>query len=292
MGESRNIDELKRLVITALDKSGALAELRSSVKLQVSRAISEDPQVPLVHQKNERMAALMATERGQLLTELVVEFLRFYDLKDTLAMMTVEAALPRLRPSETELAAQCNCSYSQEMSVIEQYLARHTNELHFAPHHAMRHNQFDADVPIQTPEPLIADSPSQPAIDESPLVIPQRQTIDEFSPTSPGNTSVEIDMQRMRNISQEIERISLGSAALGPTADSPRYDQDEFEPESPQVSKKKSASLTMKRSGLKSFDDDDVVIESRESLKDLGEAPASKFPIDQNDKFEPVERST
>ena len=307
MTESRNIDELKRLVISALDKSGALSELRSTVKLHVARAINEE--APIVHLRNDRVDALMATERGQLLTELVVEFLRFYDLKDTLSMLAVEAALPRLRPSEPELAAQCGCSYSRESSVIEQYLARHTNELHFAPQHDLGHTKFDTDAPIHTPPGTgqALDQDDSPLLggaalgqDDSPLLGGRALTQDnspllgggaangfavsgDFSPVSePGNTSLELDMHRMRNISHEIERISLSSVQqqLKTDGGSPRYDEDEFEPESPLVTQK------MKRM------DDDVLFESRESLVDLGVAPASKFPIDRNDRFEPAERSS
>jgi hypothetical protein len=298
---SRNIDELKRLVISVLDRNGVLSDLRSKVKLHVTNAINEDPHAPIVHQRNPRIASLMATERGQLLTELMVDLLRFYDLKDTLSMLLVEANLPRLRPSEAELASQCGFVHSPtlDLCVLEQYLARHPNEVHYAPQGEAPQTQFDVHA-----EPDIDSSPllvrEAALISDSPLFVSNR---DDFSPpiatrdvlsgldepgdTSPVgiDTSMEKDMISLRNISRDMERISLTSLAPMRMEDSPRYENDEFDSDE-DVSPTRPE---QNRSRMRDNDPDAVLFESRESpLRDLGEASASLFPMDRNDIVEKV----
>jgi hypothetical protein len=274
---SRNIDELKRLVITALDRCGVLSDLRSTVKLHVARAINEDPQAPLMHQRNPRVTQLLASDRGQLLVELVVEFLRFYDLKDTVSMLLVEGNLPRLRPSETEVASRCGFSrsLSQDVSLLEQLLS-------------FRQQQEDR-VPL-----LEAEDNIIPAF--SP---PQDVSDDASSPVT--NTSLDGEMRKMRNISQEIERISLGSTNRfvqdEDPADSPRYEDDfDSAPSVVGISAREfveEIDVTplprAKRNGF--TQDDDVLFASRESLKELGVAPSRLFPMEKNDRVEPFEAS-
>lgn len=279
---SRNIDELKRLVITALDRSGVLSELRSTVKLHVARAINEESQGPSIaaaHQRNSKIGQLMASDRGQLLAELVVEFLRFYDLKDTLSMLLVEGNLPKLRPSELELASQCGIggSISQDLSLLEQLLSYR--------HEPAVGAQERSPPPIATEIPVPSFSPEE---DSDPS---------SSSPLRTGanhNTSLEGDMAQMRNISQEIERISLGSTNrfVQDEQDSPRYQDDDFDsapsvPEFPE-----EIDITpLPRAKRSSFTDDDVLFASRESLKELGVAPSRLYPIDRNDIVEPFESS-
>lgn len=288
---SRNIDELKRLVISVLDRNGVLSDLRSKVKLHVTNAINEDSHAGLVHQRNPRIASLMATERGQLLTELMVDFLRFYDLKDTLSMLLVEANLPRLRPSESELASQCGFVHAPtlDLCVLEQYLGRHPAEVHYAPQDEAPQTQFDVHAEPESPLPVR----EVPVISDSPLFVSNR---DDFSPpiatrdvlsgldNSPVgiDTSMEKDMMNLRNISRDMERISLTSLAPGRMDDSPRYEDDGFDSE-----EDVSPTRPEQRSRMRDNDPDAVLFESRESpLRDLGEAPASLFPMDRNDIVE------
>lgn len=272
---SRNIDELKRLVITALDRSGVLSDLRSTVKLHVSRAINEDPQAPLTHQRNPRINQLLASDRGQLLVELVVDFLRFYDLKDTVSMLLVEGNLPRLRPSEAEVASRCGFSrsLSQDVSLLEQLLS------------FRQHQEADRESP-KLVNILPAFSPPQDVSD------------DASSPVT--NTSLDGEMRKMRNISQEIERISLGSTNRfvqdEDPADSPRYEDDFDSAPSVGISAREfveEIDVTplprAKRNGF--TQDDDVLFASRESLKELGVAPSRLFPMEKNDRVEPFEAS-
>ena len=264
---SRNIDELKRLVITALDKNGVLTELRSSVKLHVAKAINEDPHSPLIHPRNARVSALMATDRGQLLTELLVEFLRFYDLKDTLSMLMVEAGLPRLRPSELELAKQCGFSYQPTigLSVLEQYLTRQP-EAEYAPHHSLGDSGFD--IHAGEVSEAVADNPNE---------------------ISGGlNTSLDADMEKMRNISKHMEML-VGK----PEETSPRYEEDEFDQASVASSDEKDfekSPMPLRKGNLSSVVDDDVLFESRESLRNLGETPANRHPIEKNDHIERIDK--
>jgi hypothetical protein len=304
---SRNIDELKRLVISALDRNGVLSELRSTIKVHVARAINEDPNGTVVHQRNARIGALLNTDRGQLLTELIVEFLRFYDLKDTLAMFLVEGRLSKLRPSEAELASQCGVSLSHTsgLSVIEQYLLQHSSHVRYEAHHELSSNVFDTHVPDGDSSPL----PTREDVEvdhESPLFrgnAPENvsptvaardllSNLEEHSTSPLGvNTSLENDMARMRNISQEIERISLSSLAPGMAtfdSDSPRYDGDKFESDEENDASPEYRTTKRTSSNPRNEDDPDAVLfESRESpLRDLGEAPGNLFPIDRNDFVE------
>jgi hypothetical protein len=253
---SRNIDELKRLVITALDKSGVLADLRSNVKLHVSRAINEDAHSPLVHPRNARINALMGTDRGQLLTELILEFLRFYDLKDTLSMLMVEAGLPRLRPSEVELSKQCGFSFQPTvgLSVLEQFLSRKPEAAEYAPHHSLGDSGFD----------IHAEAPTETSV----------------------NTSLDADMEKLRTISQQMEILSSQ-----PEEESPRYEDDEFDQASAASSKDfEKSPMPLRKGNLTSVVDDDVLFESRESLRNLGETPATNHPIEKNDHIERLEK--
>ena len=279
------MDELKRLVIASLDKNGVLAELRSNVKLHVARAINDDG-AALVHQPSQRVATLMETERGQLMTELMVDFLRHYELKDTLAMLMIEAGLPKLRPSETQVANQCGFSYSSsvDLSVIEQLLQRQSTATQdeYSP------------LPVASPTYILpAVSPPEgfgsPDADvstglggtglegnNSPLEMDSSsnrmdEAIDSLILHS-NNVSLENDMDHMRRISAEIDRIS----------NSPRYENDFESDSSPQaqtVSKQRN-----ERIGLLS--DDNVVFESRESFKDLDETPAYMHPMEANEHIE------
>ena len=296
---SRNIDELKRLVITALDKNGVLAELRSTVKLHVTRAINEDAHSPLSHPRNPRVSSLMSTDRGQLLTELIVEFLRFYDLKDTLSMLLVEAGVPRLRPSEAELSNQCGFTYQPtvELSVLEQYLTRQP-QVNYAPHHNLGESEFDIHAE--------SVSPTKDELEPVAPIIATPDMVDANDTSLVGvNTSLESDMQQMRNISRHMERIGR----LEPPEElSPRYDEDEFEAASVSSSgqvETVSAALvhddfdespmpaSRKGNGsMNSLMDDEVLFESRESLRNLGESPASVNPIDKNAHIERLERSS
>lgn len=275
---SRNIDELKRLVISALDKNGVLAELRSTVKLHVTRAINEDMHSPLVHPRNPRVDALMATEKGQLLTELVVDFLRYYELKDTLSMMLVEAGVPRLRPTEAELAGQCGFTYQPtlDLSVLEQYISRQP-DVHYSPQTSSGKHEFiihaeptNETLGFPPPESASPDKPEQPLhIDPLHLVsLSPESKHDDSSLLSLEaslaiNTSLDTDIERMRNISRHMERISLG----GPEEASPRY-EDDFERASDSAEEKLDESPMPPKiaSKLVAEADDDVLFESRESL--------------------------
>jgi len=323
---SRNIDELKRLVITALDKNGALAELRSTVKLHVSKAINEEQFSPLVHQRSAKISNLMSTERGQLLTELVVDFLRFYDLKDTLSMFMVEANLPKLRPSETEVAGQCGFTYVPTMglSVLEQYLTKQPG-VHYAPQHPSVSSEFDIPIPsdviVEEPARGVVDTclfpPVVPADNDSPpdqrLIKSRGLNLSDDSNNSSGlglggnaNTSMENDMMQFRRISDEIERISKFDSNVAATygsdgSDSPRY-EDDFDDSpidlgkanlSPPLSNH-TRSKDSRGTNSASFSnpiDDNVLFESRESFKDLGEFPVRKHPMELNDHIESVDRS-
>ena len=249
---SRNIDELKRLVITALDRSGVLSELRSTVKLHVARAINEDPQGGIMcHQKNEKFSRLISAEKGLLLTELVVEFLRFYDLKDTLAMLVAEGSLPKLRPSENEIAAQCGLRGShQDLSLLEQLL-----------------------------EPARAAAATTTS--SSP----------DSSSSSPVNKSLEGEMAKMRNISQEIERISLGSTNRFVQDEEDAYDQDDFDSAPPSLSAREDVTPVARIKRNSFVAEDEVLFASRESLKELGVAPSRLFPVEDCDRVEPFESS-
>lgn len=90
----------------------------------------------------------------------------------------------------------------------------------------------------------------------------------------PVNTSLETDMAQMRRISAEIERISKEPDE--------KY-EDDFE-ESPHEVPRASST----RSGRLS--DDNVLFESRDSFKDLGETPAYLHPMEGNDHIELVEK--
>jgi hypothetical protein len=277
---SRNVDELKRLVLSQLDSSGVLSELRSTVKLHVMRTIKDElAEGSVTHPRNPRIQALMESERGQLLGELVLEFLRFYDLRDTMAMLQVEAGLGRLRPSETELASQCGLPVpNNELSILEQCLARHAEDLNYPPHHEIMRTDFDAvqedtsPLPVMRPQAVAQDSPvfrSDPGDLSPPL--PARDVISALSP-------MDNEVEKMRNISQEMERISLSSLA------GQRYEDDGFDSEEETPRPRKF--LTVKK---KTDEVDAVLFESRDSpLRDLGEAPASAFPIDRNDFVEKV----
>ena len=296
---SRNMDELKRLVLSSMDASGILRELRSTIKLQVIKAINEEPtQGAMSHCRNPKIASLMDSDRGQLLTELVMDFLRFYGLTDTMAMLQVEAALPRIRPSESEIASQCGIPFTSinNLSVLEQYLVQHQERVHYPP----PHHDLPGDTQESSPLPPVRSSvPAQ----DSPVfksdsfgggdLSPPMATMDVYnhltaaspldeSPVSrPVDTSLEKDMAKMRNISQEIERISLSSLAGGRPGNSPRYDQDEFDSEDDETPRP--------RTSKRADDADAVLFESRDSpLQDLGESPASAFPMDRNDVVEKV----
>ena len=268
---SRNIDELKRLVITALDKNGVLSELRTTVKLHVTRAINEDNQTngstSMVHRRGAKIAALMGSERGQLLTELVIDFLRFYDLNDTLSMFLVEGNLPRLRPSETELATQCGFRFSPTagLSVLEQCLVQQPG-VHFAPQHPDVASRFDTHVPSDTG--MILKSVQELAVEEDEQDVPD----DDSTGRGKLNTSLEKDMSRMRRISHEINRIS----------ESNRFGEFSGSDASP---------LPSRSQGFSNPIDDNVLFESRESFKNLGESPARNHPIDLNDHIESLDRS-
>ncbi len=183
VSSSRNVDELKRLVISAMDKNGALAHLRSTVKLHVTRIINNEeiPSDQIEHRPSEKLLGLIATERGQLLAELIADFLQTYELKDSLSMFLSEANMNRsIRPSARELASLCRVPHSTSASVLEQCLMG-THENHS---------------------------------DESPLHLPT--TVSEASPQvySPPdinpNTSLENDMNQLHGISETISNIVDG----------------------------------------------------------------------------------
>ena len=119
------------------------------------------------------------------------------------------------------------------------------------------------------------------------------------------NTSMENDMLHFRRISNEIDRISkydTNSAAFGSDgSDSPRY-EDDFDDSPIDLGKVDLSPLPnpnmrsrdSRGSSATSFSnpiDDNVLFESRESFKDLGEFPARKHPMELNDHVESVERS-
>ena len=278
---SRNVDELKRLVLSSLDSNGVLGELRATIKMHVMRAVKDElAESQIIHPRNPRVQALMDSDRGQLLGELVMEFLRFYDLRDTMAMLQIEAGLGRLRPSEAELATQCGLGLSSHnsSSILEQCLARHPEDIHYAPHHEIAHSQFDAiqtedssPLPVIRPQTVAQDSPvfrSDPGDLSPPL--PARDVMSDLSP-------MDKQVAQMRNLSQEIERISLSSLA------GQRYEDEGFESEEETPRPRKLVT------NKKSDEIDAVLFESRDSpLRDLGEMPASRFPMDRNDLVEKI----
>jgi hypothetical protein len=297
---SRNIDELKRLVITALDRNGVLSELRTTVKMHVTRAINEETNQlkggsGLVHHRGDKLAGLMSTERGQLLTELVVEFLRYYDLNDTLSMFLVEGNLPRLRPSEGELATQCGFRFSPttELSVLEQYLT-HQPGVHFAPQQTGVASRFDTQISSDTVSDtgLNLNHVGTRSPVEDGLEIPD----DDGGVRGQLNTSLEKDMNQMRRISNEINRISdskrFDDFSGSDASDSPRYEDDfESSPTENGLLGLDASPLQSRSQGFSNPIDDNVLFESRESFKDLGESPARKHPIDLSDHIESLDRS-
>ena len=276
----RNMEELKRLVLSALDKNGVLADLRSTVKLHVTRAINEDPSVAIVPQPaSARVSLLMSTERGKLMTELIVDFLRHYELKDTLCMLLSEAGLSKLRPSETEIANQCGFNYAPniDLAVIEQLLSRQGPPA--ASPYAADDSPPTYHLPAVSPPGAFVASSDDAMLPESP---PSRLEGDSL--LLPVNTSLENDMEQMRRISAEIDRISKD--------DSPRYQDDfdeQFSPRQPDDVSPLPQGPLKPAHRMDFLSDDNVLFESRESFKDLGETPAYMHPIDQHDHVESLD---
>jgi hypothetical protein len=285
---SRNVDDLKRLVLSSLQSNGVINELRATIKKHVIGSINES-EIPLSnHTRNPRVAALLASDRGQLLTEVVMEFLQFYDLRDSLAMLQMEAGLERLRPSEAQLAEQCGLGRVPNLnsSILEQCFQRHPEELHYPPHHELPKTQFD--IPTVEEDASSPLPPIRLPVNDSPVFKSNEPiTTDDFSPPlattkdmithldlTPPEISSERDVGTLRNIYDAMERVSLTSLK-NPYDDEP-FDSDQDETPRP------------RRNHQRRTDDDAVLFDSRDG--DFVSAgvvvPASYCPLDRGDMVE------
>jgi hypothetical protein len=188
LSSSRNMDELKRLVISAMDKNGVLGQLRSSVKLHVSKIINNE-EIPsdrvIEHRPSEKLAALVGTERGQLMVELISDFLHTYELRDTLAILLSESNMNKtLRPSQQELASVRGVAQSGSSSILEQCL-------------------MGARQPTDDVSPLTRHNAESPQVYSPPDINP--------------NTSLENDMNILHGISDTISHIVDGETSPLPS---------------------------------------------------------------------------
>ena len=83
-------NELKNAVLTRMERSGALAEIKDSIRHEVTQAINKKH----YGTQGESIANLMSTEEGQFTAHIVAEFLEFYGMKGALRSMLLETGLP------------------------------------------------------------------------------------------------------------------------------------------------------------------------------------------------------
>ena len=171
-------------------------------------------------------------------------------------MFSIEASLPRLRPSETELAGQCGFSHSPsvDLSVLEQYLSQQP-EVRYAPQHPIAN---PPEIDIQVPDDSVENES-----DDSVVI----------------NTSLETDMDKLRKISMQMNEIA--------EEPSPRY-PDDFDAASSSSSSGGGGGISSRlldedASPLPVLTKRDV---RKSSFRALGESPASDHPISLNDHIE------
>jgi hypothetical protein len=146
---SRNLDELKRQIVQNLDKNGKLGELRSEIKLEIFKII-ENKKINLKNNFNS------INSNNLKYFELIAEFLKFHNLKDSLNLFLYETNLNKIRPTEIEVSQEFNLlNYSNNTSILEQLI--HPESSHHHPPQS-RAGDYNIHIPAQPPRVDISDN--------------------------------------------------------------------------------------------------------------------------------------
>ena len=235
-GDQTNFEELKRMVLGTLEKKGVLGELRATIRSHVCEAVDRDD----YEQEKTKAASLISG--GEVLAELVAEFLEFYDLHNALKIFSPEISLPSMRRTRNELASLYGLQSIDSKQSILHHLVPQVIEpkMQSTP----RQTQSPAGTPVRTPHlthvlkesikqedqrkgvldlsALIADPPSRSPGRQDPLYLSprsrehvskeaqQESKLFEYSPHSLDEDSIEADMARLRQINEEILQAARG----------------------------------------------------------------------------------
>ena len=329
VGGNQNFEDLKKLVVSTLEKNGVLGELRAMIRSHVYNAIDKDD---YEHQR-PKAAKLLSTPNGETVAELVAEFLEFYHLQHALKVYAPEINLPHERKSRSDLAHSCNLSKPDpESSLLQQLLFQTTEAKPMSPKGnsaAVKQSTSPVLSPSQATlktRDTMATSPIAPtalakeADDRKPfkklelttggldhdLKSPGRSDPMYLSPRSlalankpsPVNKplsptdedSIEADMSRLRQINDEILKLTQPEQKRG----FHREDEVDINDE---VDLRMSGSYEfhapprVQLRTQRSQDSDNVIFESKEFMPDLGGDSVDSSALDGCDHFEEIEKS-
>eukprot|EP00928_Gymnodinium_smaydae_P028969 TRINITY_DN21952_c0_g2_i1.p1 TRINITY_DN21952_c0_g2~~TRINITY_DN21952_c0_g2_i1.p1 ORF type:complete len:537 (+),score=85.59 TRINITY_DN21952_c0_g2_i1:76-1686(+) len=124
----RNLEDMKNLVVSALEENGVLGEIRAQLRANVYKAIEcEDDQVNM-EPNNSAASKLMKSPNGRLMSEIVAEFFDFYDLRHTLSVFVPESSIGRERRSRAEVAFDAGLMrVVSDSSILEQLISLATD---------------------------------------------------------------------------------------------------------------------------------------------------------------------
>ena len=328
VGGNQNFDDLKKLVVSTLEKNGVLGELRAMIRSHVYNAIEKDD---YEHQR-PKAAKLLSTPDGETVAELVAEFLEFYHLQHSLKIFAPEISLPSQRRSRSDLAHSCNLSKPDpETSLLQQLLAQTTEVKALTPKgKAGLTKPFKTTSPVLTPSQAVlsARDSSSPSIVAPPAVTSSET--DEKKPFKKLELSTSSDEHDLKSPGRSDPMyLSPRSLALAtkpsPAKPASPNDEDSIEADMSRLRQINDEILKLTQSDQKrgfhrddvddddelrmsasyefnapprvqlrtqrSQDSDNVIFESKEFMPDLGGDSVDSSALDGCDHFEEIEKS-
>ncbi|ETV73835.1 hypothetical protein H257_11505 [Aphanomyces astaci] len=180
-------DEVKLLVTQTLESQGILGQIKAQLRAAVYNAIHN-----VTHEPTKSKRDLVATKDASLALQVVVEFLRQFNLQQTLSVLTAEASLTEADLSRTrrDVAASLNLSTQQPSSSVTLLIDLINNQVRGHGEHDLpscqnpstisnvspntsnyaRESQDDP-LPVKTPTTTTLDSKQQPFASKSPNIL-------------------------------------------------------------------------------------------------------------------------
>mmetsp|Transcript_12588 Transcript_12588/g.30905 ORF Transcript_12588/g.30905 Transcript_12588/m.30905 type:complete len:398 (-) Transcript_12588:382-1575(-) len=180
--DSQHIDELKELVKASLAQTGVLSNIKAQLRAAVFKVVNADEGEP-PKPPSGKAAELLATSEGALAADLVREFLEYYELQSSLAVLVPEANLDDSFPGRGALADRLGLGDKENRPLLVELLSAHMSrgagggrDMDQTPVKTMQsmHPSKQLDTPSPTPSPPQAHaskadaSPTPSGTDDSP----------------------------------------------------------------------------------------------------------------------------
>eukprot|EP00128_Syssomonas_multiformis_P005144 Colp12_sorted_trinity150504_noHs@5491 len=158
MKEDQETKELQELVTKTLEASGVIGKIRAQLRANVFLALDQQEKAASHVQDNPRLRSLLHTAEGRNAFDLIREFLEFYNLEYTLAVLVPEAHLATTHKARDTLVRDLGLSPSKLdhnkpvlLSVLEGNQVRMSAEDSYAD--IRRKSDSEKSTPTASPRP-------------------------------------------------------------------------------------------------------------------------------------------